>query len=224
MISNTTILIGNISKYLGLDKKKISFIEDTRENAKNGFTAKYQIGLNISSLKVYNKVNKKLQDFLKKKHNCKKTKKTSSYCKINSDWKIFGQQEGNTGTLYPEQYEGKKIYTMNHAIQERLLLEPSIFTKKLVLNFINNLSVKKLKGGKLTLKKMLKQKKQKKKSVSKPDSKVNKSKICNKYKDKSIRGTPKNWAYKRCMKQPSSKVMNCKNLPPPNSLIYKWCG
>ena len=63
MFSNTNILIGNVSKYIGLDKKNISFIEDTRENAKRGFTSKYQIGLNISSLKVYNKVNKKLQDF-----------------------------------------------------------------------------------------------------------------------------------------------------------------
>ena len=89
MFSNTNILIGNLSNYLGLDKKKISFIEDTRENAKKGFTAKYQIGLNISSMKVYNKVNKKLQEFLKKKHKCKKTKKTSSYCKVNNDWKIF---------------------------------------------------------------------------------------------------------------------------------------
>ena len=39
-----------------------------------------------------------------------------------------------------------------------------------------------------------------------------KKELCShKYKDKAIRGTPKNWAYKRCMKQGWER---CKNLPP----------
>ena len=130
--SNADILINNLSNYFSLNKKYITFIEDTRNTAKIGVTSKYQIGLTITSETVYNRINKILQDFLKKKHNCKKTKKTSSYCKVNTDWKLFGQKEGNTGTLYPEKYEGSKLYVINHAIQERLLLEPSIFTKELL--------------------------------------------------------------------------------------------
>ena len=54
-----------------------------------------------------------------------------------------------------------------------------------------------------------------KKSMKKNNSSNNssKSKICSKYKDKAIRGTSTNWAYKKCMKQPENRIETCKTLP-----------
>ena len=46
------------------------------------------------------------------------------------------------------------------------------------------------------------------------NNKTSKSKICSKYKDKAIRGTSTNWAYKKCMKQPENRMESCKTLPP----------
>ena len=46
-----------------------------------------------------------------------------------------------------------------------------------------------------------------------------KNDLCaHKYKDKAIRGTPKNWAYNRCMKNGWER---CKNLPPAGYNMYK---
>ena len=46
------------------------------------------------------------------------------------------------------------------------------------------------------------------------NNKTSKIKICSKYKDKAIRGTSTNWAYKKCMKQPENRMESCKTLPP----------
>ena len=46
-----------------------------------------------------------------------------------------------------------------------------------------------------------------------------KTELCSKkYKDKSIRGTPKNWAYNRCLKNDWER---CKKLPPSGSNMYR---
>ena len=66
-----------------------------------------------------------------------------------------------------------------------------------------------------------------KKNKSKQNNKTKKSsnsnsvkELCSKkYKDKSVRGTPVNWAYKRCIKNGWEK---CKNLPPAGYGMYRY--
>ena len=41
---------------------------------------------------------------------------------------------------------------------------------------------------------------------------------CNKYKDKIVRGTPKNWAYKKCIKSGGK----CNTLPPAGYGMYRY--
>ena len=43
-------------------------------------------------------------------------------------------------------------------------------------------------------------------------------KKCKKFKDKTVRGTPKNWAYKKCIKS----CGNCIKLPPAGYGMYKY--
>ena len=44
-------------------------------------------------------------------------------------------------------------------------------------------------------------------------------KLCDKYKDKEVRGTPKNWAYNRCRKK---KNKTCETLPPQGWNMYRY--
>jgi hypothetical protein len=45
--------------------------------------------------------------------------------------------------------------------------------------------------------------------------------LCSKkYKDKAVRGTPKNWAYNRCIKKNSWE--RCKNLPPQGWSMHRY--
>ena len=44
--------------------------------------------------------------------------------------------------------------------------------------------------------------------------------LCKKYKDKSVRDTPKNWAYNKCIKRNNWEV--CKKLPPQGWNMYKY--
>ena len=45
--------------------------------------------------------------------------------------------------------------------------------------------------------------------------------LCSKkYKDKAVRGTPKNWAYNRCIKKNSWE--RCKNLPPQGWGMHRY--
>ena len=46
----------------------------------------------------------------------------------------------------------------------------------------------------------------------------NKDLCSKKYKDKSVRGTPKNWAYNRCLKHTFER---CKTLPPAGWNMYR---
>ena len=47
-----------------------------------------------------------------------------------------------------------------------------------------------------------------------------KTELCSKkYKDKSIRGTPKNWAYNRCVKNSWER---CNKLPPAGMGMYRY--
>ena len=52
----------------------------------------------------------------------------------------------------------------------------------------------------------------KNKKNNKSSGKSVKELCSHKYKDKAVRGTPKNWAYNRCVKRNSWE--RCKNLPP----------
>jgi len=44
--------------------------------------------------------------------------------------------------------------------------------------------------------------------------------LCKKYKDKSIRNTPKNWAYNKCIKRNNWEA--CKTLPPQGWNMHKY--
>ena len=58
-----------------------------------------------------------------------------------------------------------------------------------------------------------KNKSNKSNNKSKKSSDKSVKELCShKYKDKEVRGTPKNWAYNRCIKTNSWE--RCKNLPP----------
>lgn len=234
-------LLKNVSVFLSLNANKLSLIEDTRK----GNHSKSQIGIKINSKEEYDKILNKLSKLLN--NTCKKTKKRNTMVcsSINNKWKKFGQKPGTYGFLYPETYNiNEKVYKLNHGIQERLLLEPSIFTKDIQIDFINNL--KSQKDGKIYLNNFEKatneiKKKEKnienlckiKVCVTKPKlNKITKKKckiycntkasVCNKYKDQSIRGTPKNWAYDKCMKQPKRRLIYCKSLPPKGWNMYRY--
>ena len=73
----------------------------------------------------------------------------------------------------------------------------------------------------LSKKNKSKQNKSKKNNKTKKSSNSNSVKeLCSKkYKDKSVRGTPLNWAYKRCIKHGWEK---CKNLPPAGYGMYRY--
>jgi hypothetical protein len=70
-------------------------------------------------------------------------------------------------------------------------------------------------------KSLSKKNKTKKNNKTKKSSNSNSVKeLCSKkYKDKSVRGTPVNWAYKRCIKDGWEK---CKNLPPAGYGMYRY--
>jgi hypothetical protein len=70
--------------------------------------------------------------------------------------------------------------------------------------------------------KQIKKQNLKKVKTKKNNYNVSKSDICNKYKDQSIRTTPKNWAYNKCMRQPKSRLESCKRLPPKGWNMYKY--
>ena len=44
--------------------------------------------------------------------------------------------------------------------------------------------------------------------------------LCNKYKNKAVRNTPKNWAYNKCIKR--NNWEGCKTLPPQGWNMYKY--
>jgi hypothetical protein len=44
--------------------------------------------------------------------------------------------------------------------------------------------------------------------------------LCKKYKNKSVRTTPKNWAYNKCIKRNNWEM--CKKLPPQGWNMYKY--
>lgn len=201
-------ILKNLSKFFSMNMNSFLLVEDSRL----GNHARYQIGIIIKNQKEFNNVNEKLSNFLKTKHNCKKTKDVF-FCKVNSDWKRFGQKEGTYRTLYPSNFEGNKVYVINHGVQERLMLEPSILTKNLLNSYVNEL------GKKYGTKKTILKKSMKKNNKSNNNSK---SKICGKYKDKAIRGTPLNWAYKKCMRHPSDRMETCKTLPPNGYGMYRY--
>jgi hypothetical protein len=41
---------------------------------------------------------------------------------------------------------------------------------------------------------------------------------CKKYFNKTVRGTPKNWAYRKCLKNPE----RCQTLPPAGYGMYRY--
>ena len=80
----------------------------------------------------------------------------------------------------------------------------------------------------LTLKQLITTKMKTKKKQEKP-RKNNKKKIktktkkqvCAKYKNKSIRKTPVNWAFNRCMRSKDPTV-KCRTLPPTGWNMYRY--
>ena len=44
--------------------------------------------------------------------------------------------------------------------------------------------------------------------------------LCKKYKNKSVRNTPKNWAYNKCIKRHNWE--KCKKLPPQGWNMYRY--
>ena len=217
----------NLSKYFSMNINLFLLVKDKRL----GNHAKYQIGIKIKNQKEFDNVNDKLSNFLKKEHKCKKTKKNNNalFCNANNDWKIFGQQEGIYRTLYPSKFEGNKIYLINHGVQERLILNPKILTKDLINSYINELGRKytskknsmKKSNNTHTTKSMKKSNNTHSTKSMKKNNNIHKSIICSKYKDKELRGTPVNWAYKRCMRQPTNMIDKCKTLPPSGWGMYR---
>ena len=67
-------------------------------------------------------------------------------------------------------------------------------------------------------KKILRKKKSYKKKYNMISEEPTK-KLCGKYKDKSVRGTPKNWAYNRCRR---TRRKTCKTLPPQGWNMYRY--
>lgn len=200
----------NLGKYFSINMDSFKFVEDTRYKFKPGMgTAKYQIGIDIKSQRQFNRVANKLQQFMKKKHYCKK-RSDGLKCKVNNDWEKFGQKEGVYNILYPQEFVGPDVYVINHGVQERLLLEPSIMTKNVLNPLVNQIG--KQYGVKLS----------KKKKNNNKNNVVSRTKICSKYKNKSVRKTPTNWAYKKCMKQPIENIDTCKTLPPSGWNMYRY--
>jgi len=72
----------------------------------------------------------------------------------------------------------------------------------------------------LSKKNKSKQNKSKQNKTKKSSNSNSVKELCSKkYKDKSVRGTPVNWAYKRCIKDGWEK---CKNLPPAGYGMYRY--
>jgi hypothetical protein len=218
-INNLKINLGN---FLKLDSTKISLEKDNREGAKSGRTSNYQIGLKIDSSKKYSKIQKILMKFMKQNPNCNKLNSNTLKCPIpkNSMWSVYGNYHGpaNFSLLYPEKFESNKTYYISHGIAERLIMSPYILRKPELIKMINNMGSKNKHGGKS--KKTRRQRK--KKSVSKKNNMISDdstNKLCGKYKDKSVRGTPKNWAYNRCKR---TKRKTCKTLPPQGWNMYRY--
>ena len=134
------VLKNNIASYLSVNKKNISLVKDTRDSAKKGFTAQYQIGLKLDN-DSFKKVKGKLNRLITKNNKC--TKKGGKItCKVLNSWKTFGMRDGYYGALYPSQFVGNKVYVVNHAVQEQLMLEPEIMTKEIVLGILNRMGDK----------------------------------------------------------------------------------
>ena len=76
---------------------------------------------------------------------------------------------------------------------------------------------------KLTLNQIMKPKTKKNKKNNKNKKKNNKTKkqVCAKYKNKSIRKTPVNWAFNRCMRTKDPAV-RCTPLPPTGWNMYRY--
>ena len=135
------VLKNNIASYFSVNKKNISLVKDTRDSAKKGLTAQYQIGLKLDN-ESFKKVKGKLNRLITTNNKC--TKKGGKItCKVINKWKTFGMKDGNYGALYPEKFVGDKVYVVNHAVQEQLMLEPEIMTKEIVLGFLNSIGDKK---------------------------------------------------------------------------------
>ena len=134
----------NLSKTLRLSKKnKLKYFKDNRKTAKVGYTSLYQLGIKINNVNDFNKIQKKLLKLLLEEKSCNKVNKNSILCKIikNSNWYDFGQcQEKKLckfGIFYPENFEKPGFYKINHAIMERLFINPKVFRKECVLSLIN---------------------------------------------------------------------------------------
>ena len=140
----------NLSSSLKLSSKnKIKYVKDNRKTAKSGYTSKYQLAIKINSLSEFNKIQKKLLKLALEDKSCYKEKKNTFKCNVKkgSNWYKFGQcREKKTCTwslLYPDNFEKARYYNINHGIMERLLINPKIFRKEIVLSLINILGEEK---------------------------------------------------------------------------------
>ena len=77
-----------------------------------------------------------------------------------------------------------------------------------MINFFSFLKTKKKSTSSLNKRQS---RKQRSKYILEKYGKTN-TELCKKYKDRSVRNTPKNWAYNRCIK--SVNWSACKKLPP----------
>ena len=212
----------NLSKLFKIKQNEITLVYDNRPNAKKGLTPSYQLGLNINNKDNYDKIQKILMKFMETFPECSKVNSNTLKCPIrkNSFWHIYGDYYGpaNFTLMYPEKFEGSKIYTINHGVGERLIISPVIFKKKHVVKTINKLGKSQKKTKKRGGRKKTRKTKGKSKKIEKTKEK-SKKELCSKYKDKIVRKTPKNWAYNKCLKSDWEK---CKTLPPSGWGMYRY--
>ena len=76
---------------------------------------------------------------------CKKKTNNSFECNVkkNTNWYIFGQCQDKKicewQVLYPPKFTKSSYYNINHGIMERLISNPKILRKDVVLAIINQL-------------------------------------------------------------------------------------
>lgn len=144
----------NIQEHLRL-KKPIRLVPDTRANASSGFTARYQLELNIPDQRTFDVVRAKL--FLLIEPEVKEKINDNEWrCHLPpniSPWYKFGQRSGNYSIFYPAEFTQPGTYKVNHAVAERLFAQPQILGKPAVLSLINSLGDSSCNKGKSSLKK-----------------------------------------------------------------------
>ena len=139
-------LNSNLSKTLKLSSKnRIRYVKDNRKSAKIGFTSRYQFGIKINTISEFNRIQKKLMKLALEDNKCSKKSKNDFECKVEKDsnWYTFGQckekKQCSWTVLYPDKFVKPGYFNINHAIMERLLINPKIFRKDVVLSVINML-------------------------------------------------------------------------------------